>query len=161
VSSERLARELRDSFKNRALLYWSIYDELRREIGADKAASILGRAIERRGRDAGAALFRDLAPKTPTAVAERFISTSPDGGRLFPTEVARDPDGTVHIEVTSCPLKQAWEEAKLPAGDIAAMCRIAGKFDTGMFDLPGLRFSAETWQAGRTGCCRLHLAPAK
>ena len=27
----QLERELKDAFKNRALLYWSIYDELRKE----------------------------------------------------------------------------------------------------------------------------------
>jgi hypothetical protein len=153
-----LERELKDAFKNRALLYWSIYDELRREIGPERAAAVLARAIERRGRDAGDGLFRGL-PADPAAIAERFLKTSPAEGRLFPTEVRREGGG-VHIKVVSCPLKQAWEEAKLPAADMATMCRIAGHFDNGLFGGRGIDFSAETWSEGKDGCCRLHLQPA-
>jgi hypothetical protein len=152
----RLERELKDAFKNRALLYWSIYDELRREIGAERAEAILARAIARRGKDAGDDLFRGLAAE-PTAIADRFLGVSPADGRLFPTEVRRDDKGGVHITVHACPLKEAWEDARLPPGEMATICRIAGHFDTGLFSGRGVAFSAETWTEGTEGCCRLHL----
>lgn len=129
-----LAKELRDSFENRALLYWHIYDELETELGPERAE------------------------RTPDAVADRFLAASPDQGRLFPTEIVRR-DGEVHIKVTSCPLKDAWAEADLHAQDLAAICRIAGRFDNGLFGACGIRFAADTWQPGSTGCCHLHLRP--
>ncbi len=155
----QLERELKDAFKNRALLYWSIYDELRKEVGAETAGRILARAIERRGKDAGDALFRDT-PADPVAIGERFLAVSPANGRLFPTDVRRDENGGMHIHVRVCPLKEAWEEAKLPAADMAAICRIAGRFDNGVFGDRGIAFSADTWSEGKTGCCHLHLERA-
>ena len=155
----QLERELKDAFKNRALLYWSIYDELRKEVGAETAGRILARAIERRGKDAGDALFRDT-PADPVAIGERFLAVSPADGRLFPTDVRRDENGGIHIHVRVCPLKEAWEEAKLPAADMAAICRIAGRFDNGVFGDRGIAFSADTWSEGKTGCCHLHLERA-
>ncbi len=155
----QLERELKDAFKNRALLYWSIYDELRKEVGAETAGRILARAIERRGKDAGDALFHDT-PADPVAIGERFLAVSPANGRLFPTDVRRDENGGIHIHVRVCPLKEAWEEAKLPAADMAAICRIAGRFDNGVFGDRGIAFSADTWSEGKTGCCHLHLERA-
>ncbi len=155
----QLERELKDAFKNRALLYWSIYDELRKEVGAETAGRILARAIARRGKDAGDALFRDT-PADPVAIGERFLAVSPADGRLFPTDVRRDENGGIHIHVRVCPLKEAWEEAKLPAADMAAICRIAGRFDNGVFGDRGIAFSADTWSEGKTGCCHLHLERA-
>ena len=156
----QLERELKDAFKNRALLYWSIYDEFRRELGAGKAERILARAIERRGKDAGDALFKGVAAM-PEAIADRFLSVSPANGRLFPTDVRRDEKGGVHIQVKSCPLKEAWEEAKLPGSDMATICRIAGRFDNGVFGGRGISFSADTWTDGKVGCCHLHLERAE
>lgn len=155
----QLERELKDAFKNRALLYWSIYDELRTELGAERAGALLARAIEKRGKDAGDALFRDT-PADPQAIGERFLAVSPANGRLFPTDVRRDSNGGMHIHVRLCPLKEAWEESKLPAADMAAICRIAGRFDNGVFGGRGIAFSAETWSEGKAGCCHLHLERA-
>jgi hypothetical protein len=156
-----LARELDDAFRNRALIYWSLYAELRAELGSERAAAILGRAIERRGAAAGAVLFAGLAARTPDAVAAAFLAVSPDGGRLFPHERHRDPDGTVHIKVTRCPLKDAWVAAGLGDEDLAVLCKIAGRFDTGCFGAAGVGFAADTWTPGASGCCHLHLRPAR
>jgi hypothetical protein len=154
--ADQLERELKDSFKNRALIYWAIYDELRRELGAEKAGAVLSRAIERRGKEAGDALFRGI-PADPVKIGERFLVASPANGRLFPTDVRRDDKGGMHIQVKVCPLKEAWEESGLPAADMATICRIAGHFDNGVFGDRGVKFSADTWTEGKAGCCHLHL----
>ena len=158
-NAEQLERELKDAFKNRALIYWAIYDELRTELGAEQATKLLARAIERRGKEAGDALFRDT-PADPQAIGQRFLDVSPADGRLFPTKVRRDEQGGMHIHVQVCPLKEAWEESKLPAADMATICKIAGHFDNGVFEHRGVRFSAETWTEGKSGCCHLHLEKA-
>ncbi|MBM3545517.1 MAG: hypothetical protein FJX54_01085 [Alphaproteobacteria bacterium] len=156
---DQLERELKDAFKNRALIYWEIYDELRLELGPDQAQKLLSRAIERRGKAAGDALFRNTHAD-PVAIGERFLAVSPANGRLFPTDVRRDDKGGIHIQVKVCPLKEAWEESKLPAADMAMICKIAGHFDNGVFGGRGVSFSADTWTEGKSGCCHLHLERA-
>src|SRR5258708_154749 len=116
-SSPTLARELDDAFRNRALIYWSLYEELRAELGAERAAAILGRAIERRG--------------------------------------------AVHLRVTRCPLKDAGVAAGLGPADLATICKIAGRLDTGCFGAAHIGFAADTWTPGASGCCHLHLLPAR
>jgi hypothetical protein len=154
---DRLARELREAFAGRALLYDAIDRELTAEIGADRAAEVLGRAIERRGREVAAAMFADIDRTDPRAVADRFLATSPDGGTIYPTMVDR-ADGAVTIAVQRCPLQDAWRAAGASPERVARLCRIAGRFDTGLFGATGVTFSAETWTPGRAGCCRICLS---
>jgi hypothetical protein len=157
--ADKLAQELRDAFANRALIYAEAYAELRRAMSETEAAALLGRALYRRGQDVARKLFAGIAPGDAKAVAERFLSVSPDGGCLFPTQVERSDDGSVHIKVQDCPLLTAWRAAKLPEAEIAQLCAIAGRFDNGLFESAGIGFSAETWQPGQSGCCHLHLRP--
>jgi hypothetical protein len=51
--SDPLRKELRASFKNRAILYYLIFDELREELGEDLAIRLMKRAIYRRGQQIG------------------------------------------------------------------------------------------------------------
>jgi hypothetical protein len=156
-----LVRQLDDAFANRALLYWEIYNAFAAEIGPDRAADILGKAIQRRGEAAGKALFGRIDKPTPAKVADAFLAVSPDDGRLFPHTRTNSPDGSVHVAVSRCPLQDAWRKAGLDEGQQALMCRIAGRFDNGCFGAAGIGFSAETWVPGKDGCCRLHLLPAE
>ena len=154
---DTLARELREAFAGRALLYDAIDRELTAEIGADRAAEVLGRAIEGRGRAVAAAMFADIDRADPRAVADRFLATSPDGGTMYPTAVDR-VDGAVTIAVQRCPLQDAWRAAGVAPERVARLCRIAGRVDTGLFGATGVKFSAQTWAPGREGCCRIRLA---
>ncbi len=154
---ERLTRELDSSHKHRALLYWTIYQEISREVGAAQAETILARAIERRGQEAGAHLFGALAAPTPGQVAKTFLAVSPADGTLWPHDVQTHASGAVTIKVHRCPLKEAWTEAGLGDDALATMCRIAGRFDNGCFGESGVAFAATTWRQGRDGCCTLVL----
>ena len=156
--AESLRWELEEAFRNRAHLYRLLLDELEAEIGPDRAEAVLARALDRRGREIAAVVFRDCPPD-PESVAERFLSVSPDGGRMYPHEVERR-DGAVTIRVRRCPLKDAWMEAGLPSGRVAALCRLAGVFDRGLFEAAGLSFANRTWTEARGGgCCWITLAP--
>jgi hypothetical protein len=159
MEREVLARQLEDAFANRALLYWEIYRAFAGELGGDRAAMLLGQAIERRGEAAGRALFGALAERTPKTVADAFLAVSPDGGRMFPHDRRDAADGSVHVTVSRCPLQDAWRKAGLSDDEQALMCRIAGRFDNGCFGAAGIGFAAETWVPGAAGSCRLHLLP--
>ncbi len=153
----RLARELRESFQLRARLYDLIDQELSAELGPDRASDILGRAVERRGREVAAKMFAGIDTGDPRAVADAFLASSPDGGALYPCQV-RDEAGSLTLAIQACPLKDAWRDAGHAPERIARLCRIAGRFDVGLFGETRLAFSAETWTPGRDGCCRLRLA---
>ena len=157
---DKLTRELDSSHKQRALLYWAIYQEMSKELGAARAETILTRAIERRGQEAGAQLFGKLAAPTPDQVAETFLAVSPAGGTLWPHDVQRHASGAVTIRVHRCPLKEAWTEAGLGDDALTTMCRIAGRFDNGCFGESGVAFQATTWRPGHEGCCVLKLGAA-
>jgi hypothetical protein len=154
---ETLRRELEDAFQNRAHLYRLMLDELESEIGHDRAVAVMARALERRGREVAASLFRDTPPE-PEAIGRRFLSVSPDEGRMYPHEAEVTPDA-MEIRVERCPLKDAWRAADLPPERIATLCRLAGAFDKGLFEASGLGFSNRTWSEERGGgCCWIRIA---
>ena len=153
---DQLRRALDDSFKNRALLYWTIFQELRQEIGVDKAEATLSRAIYARGKQVAEAAFSKFGPRDARALGEAFLAISPDGGSLFPTEVEQLENG-IAFQVKRCPLKEAWQQARLSDDDLTQICRIAGCFDNGLFENSGVTVATETWRPGVTGCCRIQL----
>lgn len=156
-----LRSQLYDSFKNRAILYWMIYDELRREIGADKAEQVMVRAIYRRGQQKGREKYPRFAPKDLAGLKEAFLGGIPDQGRMFQPEIERADAEGLDIKFHGCPLRDAWQEIGLADEEVATMCRIAARVDNGTFEGAGFRFSADTWQPGGEGCCRLQIRPGQ
>jgi L-2-amino-thiazoline-4-carboxylic acid hydrolase len=151
-----LRRELADAFKNRAHFYRLMLEVLTERLGPEAAEAALTESCLRRGREVAPLLFADVPP-TAEAVARRFLSVSPDGGDLYPNATETAP-GRFTISVHSCPLKDAWREAGLPAEGVARLCRIAGEFDRGLFEAAGVGFENSTWSEARGGgCCRITL----
>lgn len=155
----RLAQELESAFRNRADLYRLILEELTADLGAGPAEALLTRAVTRRGREVAAAAFAQFGARDAVRIGEAFLAVSPDGGRMYPTEVTRRPDG-ISFRVLRCPLKDAWEAAGLDAATRVTLCRIAGEFDRGLFEATGIRFANQTWTPGHDGCCTIHLSDA-
>ncbi|MBC8874048.1 MAG: L-2-amino-thiazoline-4-carboxylic acid hydrolase [Planctomycetes bacterium] len=156
MSEEKLRQQVSDAFKNRAILYFLIFDELRKELGEERAEEIMKRAIYRRGVQKGEK-YKPYAPGNFEGLRDAFVSGVPDDGRLFDPNVLRcDADG-LDVNLENCPLKEAWEEIELGEEDRVTMCRIAGEIDKGTFEAAGFDFEPDTWQPGRTGCCHLHI----
>jgi hypothetical protein len=160
ADDDRLRGELYAAFKNRAMMYWHIFAELRRALGEPQATALLSRAIEARGRELGRPFAR-YAPSDLPGLRDAFLAAVPDQGRMFAPRVERCDAAGLDIVLQRCPLKEAWHEAGIPAGDIATLCRIAGRVDNGTFEAAGFEFTADTWQPGRDGCCHLHIRPAR
>lgn len=155
--AEKLSRELDSAFRNRGDLYRLFLDELTAELGAEKAEALMIRTIEKRGREVAAAAFAGFGPNDALAIGEAFLSVSPDGGRMYPTDVERGPD-RIAFKVKRCPLKDAWVEAGVGEEKLATLCRIAGAFDRGLFEATGVRFANVTWTPGHgSGCCHIAL----
>jgi hypothetical protein len=158
--AEKLAAELEAAFRNRADLYRLMYEELAAELGRDRAEAVMVRAITRRGQEVAEVAFAPFGPHDAIRIGEAFLKVSPDGGRMYPTDVERRDDG-ITFAVKRCPLKDAWVEAGVSDADLTVLCRIAGAFDRGLFEATGIRFDNITWTAGRTGCCTIALTDAE
>jgi hypothetical protein len=156
MSEEQLRQQLYDSFKNRAILYYLIFDELRSELGPQKAESLLQRAIYRRGVDKGSK-YAKFAPQDLPGLKKEFLGGIPDSGRMFEPEVTRDDSDALDVKFHRCPLREAWQEYGLPEEEVATLCRIAARVDNGTFEGAGFQFTADTYQPGGTGCCCLHI----
>ena len=160
TDAERLRRDPYAAFKNRALMYWHVLDELRKALGEPQATALMARAIEARGREIGRQFSR-YGPADLTGLRDAFVGGVPDDGRMFAPRVDRCDATALDITLQRCPLKEAWQEAGVADADTAALCRIAGRVDNGTFEAAGFEFSADTWQPGRDGCCHLHVRPGR
>ena len=159
MSEEGLRKQLHYAYKHRALLYWHIFDELRQEIGQERAAEILKRAIRKRGKETSGR-YAQYGPDDLEGLKGAFVGGSADGGRLFEPQVDRCDAEGLDITHRRCPLKEAWQEAGLSDADCATMCEIAAAVDIGVIEGAGFAFHAETWDpASDDTCCHLHIRP--
>ncbi|MGD9916141.1 MAG: L-2-amino-thiazoline-4-carboxylic acid hydrolase [Rhizobiaceae bacterium] len=155
--AETLSRELDGAFRNRADLYRLFFDQLAMEMGEERAEEIMVHAITRRGQEVAEAAFAKFGPNDARAVGEAFLAASPDGGRMYPTEVDR-ADDRIAFRVKRCPLKDAWVAAGIGEQRLATLCRIAGAFDRGLFEATGVHFDNVTWTPGHgSDCCHITL----
>jgi len=160
MSEEKLRQQLYDSFANRAHIYHLFFTNLRAELGPEKAAALMGRAISQRGAQNGAR-YAAFAPGDLEGLKNAFVGNLPDDGAMFAPEVVRcDAEGQ-DLKFHRCPLKQAWLDAGLPEEEVAALCRIAAQVDQGLFEAAGFQFHADTYQPGGEGCCFLHVRPGR
>ena len=160
MSERELRRQLYDSFKNRAIIYHLIFDELRDQLGAERAEQILGTAIYKRGTQKGHK-YAAFAPDDLKGLEKAFVGGIPDDGAMFRPEVIRSDSDGLDIKFHSCPLREAWQEMGLEDEEVATICRIAARVDNGTFESAGFNFSADTWKPGGDGCCYLHIRPGE
>ena len=160
MSEETLRSQLYGAYKNRAMMYYHIFQELKREVGDERAAEIMKRGIYNRGLEIGDK-YKKFSPADLEGLRDAFLAGSADQGNMFRPEVVRCDGEGLDIQMRSCPLKEAYEEAGLSDEEIATMCKIAAVVDYGTFEGAGFRFYADTWKPGEEGCCRLHIRPGK
>jgi hypothetical protein len=135
---DKAQAETRGAFENRALMYFYIFDELSAEVGRDKAAEVLKRAIRRRGVEVGkkyapAAEARDLAE-----IGRIFCEGSPCQGQLFHPAVEETGEDRIVLSMTSCPLMDAWKGLGLAPEEMDLLCDISNAVDYGTFEGAGL-----------------------
>jgi hypothetical protein len=160
MSENALRQQLYGSFKNRAMMYYHLFEELKKEVGEDKAAEIMKRGIYQRGLEVGRH-FAKYGPADTEGLKDAFLGFIPDGGKMFEPELERCDAEGLDIKFHRCPLKEAWQEAGLSGEQVAQMCDIAAKVDNGTFEGAGFEFFADTWKPDGDGCCHLHIRPGK
>jgi L-2-amino-thiazoline-4-carboxylic acid hydrolase len=158
MSEETLRKQLYDSFANRAQIHHLLFKQLREEIGIERAAELMGKAIYQRGVELAGEYAR-FAPRDLAGLKESFVGRLPDDGAMFAPEVVRCAADGLDIKFHRCPLKQAWLDAGLDEKEVAQLCHIAAQVDQGLFTAAGFAFHADTYQPGAEGCCFLHIRP--
>jgi hypothetical protein len=157
MDEEKAKRETRRAFENRAHLYALIFDELKGEIGAERAADAMKRAIRRRGRENAAKYAEAARERDFEGVARIFCDGSACEGELFhPGVEERSEDGVV-LRMTSCPLVDAWRARGLSEEEVDTLCEIAAAVDQGTFEGAGLELEFRD-RLGRPGSTRCLLA---
>ena len=78
------------AFKNRALMHWHVFDELRTALGESQAST--------------------LAPADLVGLRDASVGSVPDAERMFAPHVERCDAAALDITVQRCPLNEAWPE---------------------------------------------------
>lgn len=160
-TEQELRQMLKGAIHLRARMYYYIFDELRKEIGEEKATEYMKRGIRRGGLDMGKQ-FAEYAPDDIDGLKAAFLNWVPDKGAMFAPEVLGcDHDHGLEIQFHACPLLEAYREMGLPDDEMEKILAIAAAIDHGIFGGAGFDFESTTWKPGRPGCCRLHVKPGK
>jgi L-2-amino-thiazoline-4-carboxylic acid hydrolase len=160
MSEETLRQELVKAIKARALFYYAFYKEFSAELGPEKTAAIMKRAIYQRGLEVGQQ-FKQFGPTDMEGLTKAFLDHVPEPRVTFNPVLERCDHAGIDILLTTCPLKDAWQEAGLSDNEVEIMTDIAGVVDKGTFEGAGFSFQPDTWKPGRRGCCHLHIHPGK
>ncbi len=160
MSEEEMRENLVNAIKARAQFYYAFYKEFSAEIGPGKTREIMKRAVYRRGLEIGKR-FQAFAPSDMDGLKDAFLGFIPDPEITFNPRVESCSAAGIDIELTTCPLKDAWRQAGATDEEVVIMTDIAGAVDKGTFEGAGFSFEPDTWKPGRRGCCRLHIRPGE
>jgi hypothetical protein len=147
---------LRDEIKNRAKIYVNIYHELSKEVGQEKAAGILKRALYARGQEKG----RQLAIKLGEPDLHRLAASFIDGKvemDAFGHEIVEERSDFIVLRLNMCPLVDIWKEAGISAEEQKIMCDIAYQVDFGKFETAGYKLSFDCRIADGCKSCDLRV----
>ncbi len=160
MSEEEMRENLVNAIKARAQFYYAFYKEFSAEIGPEKTREIMKRAVYKRGLEIGKR-FQAFAPSDMDGLKDAFLGFIPDPEITFNPRVESCSAAGIDIELTTCPLKDAWRQAGATDEEVVIMTDIAGAVDKGTFEGAGFSFEPDTWKPGRRGCCRLHIRPGE
>jgi hypothetical protein len=125
-----------------------IYNELKEEIGAERAESILSRAIRRYGQRLG----KNIGPlKEADDLFDRLEKGNPPG--VFERHFkVRNHDESV-MQLDRCPLVEAWRDLGCSSKEIQTLCNIAMEGDFGIFDGESVEMALESSIGKGDTCC--------
>ncbi len=138
--------------KNRAKIYVHIYRELAKEVGSEKAAGILKRALYARGQEKGAQLKTRIEHPDLHQLAIAFVDGNADMD-AFGHEIVQEHMDFVLLRLKGCPLAEAWKESELTPEEQKILCDIAYQVDFGKFETAGYKLEFNCRIADRGKSC--------
>jgi hypothetical protein len=127
---QTLRKELFLAIANRALVYTAVLNEMRKELGEERASEIFKRALYNHGVNTARLLNY---PKDIEKFKDWLLDFLPDGGAMQEPEVVSCSQQEFIIKFPRCPLKEAWRMFGLNDEEVADMCDHADQFDHGFF----------------------------
>ena len=154
---EALRKDLLSATINRGLVYTAILEEMRKELGEERASEIFKRAI----RGHGVKMAKLLDPPRAMAEFEQWLlAMLPDGGAMHQPEVLRCDEEGLDLKLRRCPLKEGWRMLNMSQEEVADMCRHADSFDRGLFGSV-FDYSMDLWSEQPDDSCILHFRPKR
>jgi len=147
-------RETRAAFENRALMYYHLFEVLAEELGEERAADVMKRAIHRRGLVVGQKYQPAAEAGDLDEVGRLFCEGSPCQGTLFEPGIEGRGEDVIVLRMTACPLVDAWRAAGATPNEVDTLCEIAAAVDEGTFEGAGLDllFLDRLGRPGSTRC---------
>jgi hypothetical protein len=152
---ESLRKDLFMAIANRGLIYTALLNEMRAELGEEKASEIFRRAIFNHGKNMAERL--DI-PATLGEFKDWLMDFFPDAGAMNEPEIVRFDEEELAVKLPRCPLKEAWRMAGLSEEEVADMCRHADSFDLGFFGSV-FDYTMELWADNPDDACVLRFRP--
>lgn len=159
---KELLKETKNANKNRAAIYYYLYQQLTDDLGEEKGTEILKKALYCRGSAHG----KEKYPPSALAgnleeVANTFCQKTMVKEYLFnPTAVEKDETHLL-LKMDRCPLIEQWEEMNLSPEEISKLCEIARAIDYGTFEgALGLKLSFKKVMGEKDNCCLLYVEKA-
>jgi hypothetical protein len=156
-SQGRLWTALDEAYQSRARLYVEFFKVIEARLGRAESIDLCKAAIRNWGRGLAVGL-ENHCPNDFAGLCSSF-ALAPDDGAMFSPNVDRCDEAGLDVEFERCPLQIAWRAAGLSNDDIELLCEIACEADYGTLEAAGFAVRIETWNAGRSGCCRLSVRP--
>ena len=147
---------LTKELKNRAQIYIHIYRELSKEVGKEKATSILKAALYARGKEKGLQLAAKLGEPDLHKLALAFMEGQDDMD-AFGHEIAEEHADYVVLRLNHCPLVDGWEEVHISDDEKKLLCDIAYQVDFGKFEGAGFKLSFDCRIADSCKSCDLRV----
>jgi predicted ArsR family transcriptional regulator len=146
-----------NELKNRARIYILIYRELAKEVGSEKAVSILKAALYERGKEKGIQLAQKIGKPDLHKLSLAFMESAGDMD-AFGHEIAEENTHQVILRLNHCPLVEAWDDANLSPEEKKILCDIAYQIDFGKFEAAGYKLSFNCRAADGEKCCDLQIS---
>lgn len=134
MNTERAVDDTLSAFKFRGVMYYYLFDEMKREFGREKAREVFKRATYRKGVDIQKNYKKSMDNLDFKGLAKDFCDLSAANGSIFHPGIEEVNDNEAIITMASCPLVESWKELGLSPEEIDEMCEVSSAIDYGTFE---------------------------
>jgi len=145
VDIEEAKTQILEAHKVRAIVYYFVYDEMERVLGAETALTMFKKATYRWGQLVQRKFEEFLLSGDLEGLTKRFCESVPSDGELFAPTIESISHEQAILLLRNCPLVTAWRELGLPPERISQLCEAASAVDHGTFETEKtcLQFTAQ------------------
>ena len=159
MTTEEWLDALRYAHSIRATFIYRVFQEMRTELGEEKALNMIGKACRQMGLAKRERYRAQLTDDRPGTFCDLFCNHSPVARKLFEMEVGPDEEKTASAFLNRCTLLDGWRKLNVPPDDLEKLCRATREIDYGTIE--GAGFTGEFTELMSRGDARCHLIVEK